>query len=1045
MSDSSDRVKPASVAAFLFLPQFGRMFRSSSHIVPVLVRTIAHLFVQAGLLPPTHPSAFYGDPGVEKRGFYALMGDAWHTLRSTAGTPYQWSVFCSVLLMIFVLTMSVVSMVFNVSSGMITTASAQIFTSQLGPTDIQNMPSANTGPCNDQTPFCRIIPPEGSSYGDYAIDLLDKMLRLGANQTGGPLQNATGALMQVYNSGILFVAACLLFWLIVSIVVDIARTGQVGGGRHNLVWAPIRIVFALGMMVPLGTSGFSSGQFVVMKIAEWGSNFGSNGWNAYLTKVMSNANVIPELSLGDNVAPLVGSYTRLWMCKVAHNGFGYQAEGHDFYNPKDPVTGFSSQEIAIRPDVGAIDKGQMSYVYSNTTAEALCGRVSFPTGNNPTLQGILENPNPDPVAKAEAEFKLAMELAWMELFVKNYSRENPGAMTDKNLPLAQIARHFACGFVSQHIWGKVDDNGQQDVLSIDCADGDRQCGSGDPGTGHYPDVTTCLDSPGHERDTTTMTGLISDTIYGEADREQKKLKTIPADALFGKRGWADMGSFFKALTTLTATVKYSLNIPIKISPPGIQGHDEQSKKVQEVLGKYNDWLNTVPNSSLAGSQANRCNQTPPPDGCNKMSHNGFNPGYNPVRPAKTASDGGGFFGGLGIIEKVLGMALDSYSMIQDFLGDVSGGILGGVSKAVGDIQGTSFLGIPNADERVNDYPLQILATVGLTIIEIAVAIATTVSGVEIVLAAVPTENAGVGVATSMLAQMINIVAETLLGCGFILVYYLPMMPYIRVSHAVLVWMVTVFEAVMLVPIACLSFLDTEKEGMYNKLPFVNWLDILVRPILTVIGYVGAILVFDAFFGYLQASFANAAAAEVMGTGVINHLFAMIANSVLFCFLSYTAANTSFKMISLIPDAFFRWLPGGRASDASNWQAPEGGHVMQQMGGMASRGMTSSGRPQAGGKGKEPPAVPPGGGVTPLPPPTGGTPTASDPRLKENIQRLGVQNGFNIYQFNYIGNEQKYVGVMADEVLKTHPEAVCELNGYLAVYYDRIGVEFKTVN
>ena len=1042
MSDSSDRAKPASVAAFLFLPQFGRMFRSSSHLVPVLVRTIAHLFVQAGLLPPTHPSAYYGDPGVEKRGFYQLMGDAWYTLRSTAATPYQWSVFCSVLLMIFVLAMSIVSMAFNVSSGIVTTASAQIFTSPLGPTDIQNMPSANIGPCNDQTPLCRLIPAEGSAYGDYAIDLLDKMLRLGANQTGGPLQNATGALMQVYNSGILFVAACLLFWLVVSVVVDIARTGHVGGGRHNLVWAPIRIVFALGMMVPLGTSGFSSGQFAVMKIAEWGSNFGSNGWNAYLTKVMSSSNVVPELSLGDNMAPLAGSYTRLWICKVAHNGFGYQAEGDNFRQPVDPVTGFSSQEIAIRADVSTVDKGQMSYVYSNTTADALCGRVTFPTGNNPTLRGILDNPNADPVAKAEANFKISLEEAWRDLFVNGYSRDNPGAMTDKGLPLAQIARHFACGFVSQHIWGKVDG---KDVLDIDCADGDRQCGSGDPGSGHYPDMS-CIDNPNNEMDTGTLTGLISSEIYRVADAKQKELKMIPPDAIFGRRGWADMGSFYKAITTLTATVKYSLNIPIKIAPPGVQvGGDNQSDKVQEALGKYDDWLSTVPNSQPGPvPQSNRCNDDPPPQGCPKLSHNGFNPGSIPIKFMKAASSFLG--GGLSVLIEIFGEAKKAMTQIYDFIKDIPGGLLKGVEKAAGDIQGTSFLGIPDANDpaHVNDYPLQILSSVGLKIMLIAGYISTEVSILEIGISAIPTIDAGTAIATSMLAQLINLIGETLMGCGFILVYYLPMMPYIRVSHAVLVWMVTVFEAVMLVPIACLSFLDTEKEGMYNKLPFINWLDILVRPILTVIGYVGAILVFDAFFGYLQASFANAAAAEVANTGMLNHFLAMFANAVLFCFLAYTAANTSFKMISLIPDSFFRWLPGGQASGASHWEAPNGAPAMQQMGSMASRGMSSSGRPQPGGKGgKEPIGPPPG--VTPLPPPTGGTPTPSDPRLKENIQKLGVQNGFNIYQFNYIGNEQKYIGVMADEILKTHPEAVCNLNGYLAVYYDRIGVEFKTVN
>ena len=70
---------------------------------------------------------------------------------------------------------------------------------------------------------------------------------------------------------------------------------------------------------------------------------------------------------------------------------------------------------------------------------------------------------------------------------------------------------------------------------------------------------------------------------------------------------------------------------------------------------------------------------------------------------------------------------------------------------------------------------------------------------------------------------------------------------------------------------------------------------------------------------------------------------------------------------------------------------------------------------------------------------------SDRRLKENIKPLGEENGHNVYEFNYVGLDQKYVGVMADEVEKTHPEAVKTMeNGFLGVDYGKIGVEFREV-
>lgn len=68
--------------------------------------------------------------------------------------------------------------------------------------------------------------------------------------------------------------------------------------------------------------------------------------------------------------------------------------------------------------------------------------------------------------------------------------------------------------------------------------------------------------------------------------------------------------------------------------------------------------------------------------------------------------------------------------------------------------------------------------------------------------------------------------------------------------------------------------------------------------------------------------------------------------------------------------------------------------------------------------------------------------ASDINLKENIVKIGEEKGFNIYQFNYKGKSEKYQGVMAQEVQEIMPEAVVEKDGFLAVDYDKIGIEFK---
>ena len=60
--------------------------------------------------------------------------------------------------------------------------------------------------------------------------------------------------------------------------------------------------------------------------------------------------------------------------------------------------------------------------------------------------------------------------------------------------------------------------------------------------------------------------------------------------------------------------------------------------------------------------------------------------------------------------------------------------------------------------------------------------------------------------------------------------------------------------------------------------------------------------------------------------------------------------------------------------------------------------------------------------------------ASDERLKENIEQVGVLNGFNIYHFNYLWSPKKFIGVIAQEVERIMPEAVEKINGYRIVNY-----------
>ena len=71
---------------------------------------------------------------------------------------------------------------------------------------------------------------------------------------------------------------------------------------------------------------------------------------------------------------------------------------------------------------------------------------------------------------------------------------------------------------------------------------------------------------------------------------------------------------------------------------------------------------------------------------------------------------------------------------------------------------------------------------------------------------------------------------------------------------------------------------------------------------------------------------------------------------------------------------------------------------------------------------------------------------SSKELKDNIIKIGQSiAGHNIYKFNYKGDDRKYVGVIAEEIEQTKPEAVVTMpNGFLGVIYDLIDVTFHEV-
>jgi hypothetical protein len=72
------------------------------------------------------------------------------------------------------------------------------------------------------------------------------------------------------------------------------------------------------------------------------------------------------------------------------------------------------------------------------------------------------------------------------------------------------------------------------------------------------------------------------------------------------------------------------------------------------------------------------------------------------------------------------------------------------------------------------------------------------------------------------------------------------------------------------------------------------------------------------------------------------------------------------------------------------------------------------------------------------------PTPSDIRLKTDIRQVGTTaHDLPLYTFRYLGENDRYEGVMAQDVLKVMPSAVSVgENGYYRVHYDMLGIKMR---
>lgn len=199
---------------------------------------------------------------------------------------------------------------------------------------------------------------------------------------------ALHALFQLYSVGLLCVAVMIVCYFVFAILAETAQTGVPFGKRYDHVWAPIRLVFALGLLIPIGF-GLNASQWITLYAAKLGSDFANQGWATFNDVMTEEMLANPEQRVGTPQSPdmmkLAAFMMTVLACQYAYEDLytGENAKLINAYLVKNPTEGtganlapgfagfaaarqyFNNGDIVIRfGELNAtVHTGQRGYVY----------------------------------------------------------------------------------------------------------------------------------------------------------------------------------------------------------------------------------------------------------------------------------------------------------------------------------------------------------------------------------------------------------------------------------------------------------------------------------------------------------------------------------------------------------------------------------------------------------------------------------------------------------------------------------------------------------
>ncbi len=799
--------------------------------------------------------------------------------------------------------------------------------------------------------FCSSITPANCT--DYSADVLGDGSMIAIPT---PFHGALHELFRFYSTGLLLIALLIFLYFVVVIVAETAVSGTPFGQRFQNVWVPIRLIIALALLMPVNF-GLNSGQYIVLYAAKYGSSFGTTGWRDFNSGIRDHSMftsasssrptgerysmlAIPE---APSIMPLIEAMSIVHACaylyhsqvagqpnQTIYGGGDYLPENANYTNNSTDrlrvkawlvkketslaagpignsgITGITDERVLWTPTYDYMDALGFYYggdiiirfgeyatnasgaVYDRDTGavKPLCGEIRIPVVDLRDPGGATATPGQGGADyMLKFYYELVRTLWFNEVHMRQFARSYVNLAAKKNL-------RFINNFCS------ITEDGSGESLS----------GTGTGFPGFYATATECEES-------------YPTADFKQAMKDEYQSGTAVSLENAIRQAWSDhvLNSIYEDMTT-------------DIDNYGWGGAGIWYNKIAEVNGGWIDGVQAVPTLSTYPEVMEKVRE-------NNQTHNAsvspekiFDPTIKAASGQEAPVDVG--FGGstTELAEPLAAMYAYWNDDIKDFDAENRISFKNIFMDSINLLFGTNGLGDMRAT-NAHLHPLAQLILVGKGLVDSAVRNLATATGVGFLGGAL---GALKGYQTS--AALISAGSDVLLStafmgltAGFVLFYILPFLPFVYFYFAVANWIKAIFEAMVGVPLWALAHLRIDGDGLPGDSAQNGYfliLEIFIRPILTVVGLVAAVIIFSTQVrilnliwdlvvsntsGYTpdgQNILAMGSATDVRyQRGIIDQFFFTI----IYTIVCYMMALASFKLIDRIPDNILRWAGAGVSS------------------------------------------------------------------------------------------------------------------------------------